>query len=88
MCADCAESFRQQARTPSQAVMAALNRMQRVGASAAEREALTQEINIQGQALLELIKTYRLEPGETLQLVLRQARELAAQPPGPAQGDE
>jgi hypothetical protein len=70
--------------------MAALNRMHRVGASAAEREALTQEINIQGQALLELIKTYRLEPGETLQEVLRQARSQAAEAsaPGPAPGDE
>lgn len=81
LCADCAEVFRAQAREPSRAVMAALNRMHQVGATPQEREALAQEIKVQGQALLELIKTYRLEPGEALQMVLRQVRDQAAAAP-------
>ncbi|MFZ5586344.1 MAG: hypothetical protein ACOZHQ_10480 [Thermodesulfobacteriota bacterium] len=90
LCAKCAEAFRQEARRPSQAVMAALNRMHRVGSTPRERAELAQEIKIQGQALLELIKNYRLEPGETLQEVLRQARSQVAEAsaPGPALGDE
>ena len=90
LCAKCAQAFRLQAREPSQAVMAALNRLHAGDCTEEQRFALTAEIRIQGQRLLELIKTYRLEPGEALPQVMRHGRSQPEEtgPPGPAQGDE
>jgi hypothetical protein len=89
LCVACAQEFRLRARAPSQAVMAALNRLHAGGCSEEQRSALTAEIKTQGQKLLEVIKTYRLEPGEALPLVMRHSSPPEEDgPPGPAQGDE
>lgn len=89
LCVACAQEFRLQARVPSQAVMAALNRLHAGDCSEEQRSALTAEIRTQGQKLLELIKTYRLEPGEALPQLMRHSSQPKENgPPGSAQGDE